>query len=87
MFMDMALLIESQGEMVDNIEKYMSSVGQHLTGATADLVKAREQQTKARKKKILIIIIAIVIAVLLIILLAVLLSKYVPITSSNNKSG
>lgn len=91
MFMDMAMLVESQGEMIDNIERNMSQAVDYVEQAKTETKAAVIYQKKARRKKIYIIIIAIVIAVLLIILLVVLLSQYLPkpaqSTSSNTQTN
>ncbi|XP_037046921.1 syntaxin-1A isoform X6 [Bradysia coprophila] len=73
MFMDMAMLVESQGEMVDNIEHHVEESGRYTETARAELVKAQEYQSKARKKKILIGICLLVTLIVLIILLVVFL--------------
>ncbi|KAL5282933.1 STX1A family protein [Megaselia abdita] len=67
MFMDMAMLIESQGEMIDRIEYHVEHAKDHVTTATQDTKKAKEYQSKARKKKIIIIICISVLLLILII--------------------
>lgn len=67
MFMDMAMLIESQGEMVDRIEYHVDHAKDHVLIATQDTKKAKEYQSKARKKKIIIIICISVLLLILII--------------------
>ncbi|XP_044754595.1 syntaxin-1A-like isoform X2 [Coccinella septempunctata] len=74
MFMDMAMLVENQGELVDRIEYHVSQAENHVTTGRTELKVAHEYQTKARKKKILLII-CLVIAI--IILIAILWS-FVP---------
>lgn len=67
MFMDMAMLIESQGEMIDRIEYHVEHAKDHVIVATQDTKKAKEYQSKARKKKIIIIICLSVCLLILII--------------------
>lgn len=67
MFMDMAMLIESQGEMIDRIEYHVEQAKDRVQIATQDTKKAKEYQTKARKKKIIIIICISVLLLILII--------------------
>ncbi|XP_026472359.1 syntaxin-1A isoform X1 [Ctenocephalides felis] len=70
MFMDMAMLVESQGELVDRVETHVAQSGAHVTSARAELITAHEYQTKARKKKIFIIICLVVTLIILIIVLS-----------------
>uniref|UniRef100_A0A6G1SI62 Syntaxin-1A n=1 Tax=Aceria tosichella TaxID=561515 RepID=A0A6G1SI62_9ACAR len=71
MFMDMAMLVESQGEMIDRIEFHVSGALEYVEEAVKDTKKAMEYQRKARRKQICILI-------CLFILLAVLLSIFAP---------
>uniref|UniRef100_A0A1B6F298 t-SNARE coiled-coil homology domain-containing protein n=1 Tax=Cuerna arida TaxID=1464854 RepID=A0A1B6F298_9HEMI len=56
MFMDMAMLVESQGEMIDRIEYHVEHAVDYVQTATQDTKKALKYQSKARRKKIMIII-------------------------------
>lgn len=56
MFMDMAMLVESQGEMIDRIEYHVEHAMDYVQTATQDTKKALEYQSKARRKKIMILI-------------------------------
>ncbi|KAL6448276.1 hypothetical protein ACFW04_000326 [Cataglyphis niger] len=73
MFMDMAMLVESQGEMVDCIEYCVNQTGDHVGQARGELIKAEEYQSKARKKMILIIICVLIAAVILVAIIVGLL--------------
>lgn len=73
MFMDMAMLVENQGEMVDRIEYHVSQTTTAVQAAREKTKLAQEYQSKARKKKILIIICLIVAIVILVIILGVTL--------------
>uniref|UniRef100_A0A8C2A7Q3 Syntaxin-3 n=1 Tax=Cyprinus carpio TaxID=7962 RepID=A0A8C2A7Q3_CYPCA len=72
MFVDIAMLVESQGNMVDNIEVNVGKAVDHVEAAKAETKKAVRYQSKARKKTI--IIVSVVLAVLAIIALIVGLS-------------
>jgi syntaxin 1A len=75
MFMDMAVLVESQGEMIDRIEYHVDHAVDYVQTATQDTKKALKYQSKARKKKIMILICC---AIMACILLAMLYS-FIPI--------
>uniref|UniRef100_A0A8C5HIP9 Syntaxin-3 n=1 Tax=Gouania willdenowi TaxID=441366 RepID=A0A8C5HIP9_GOUWI len=49
MFVDIAMLVESQGDIVDNIEQNVSKSVDHITEAQEITKKAVRYQTKARK--------------------------------------
>ncbi|KAI6215018.1 T-SNARE coiled-coil-like proteiny domain-containing protein [Aphelenchoides besseyi] len=66
MFMDMAMLVESQGEMVDRIEYNVEHAKEFVDRAVADTKKAVQYQSKARRKKICCLIIVIVVLVLIV---------------------
>ncbi|XP_050305155.1 syntaxin isoform X5 [Anthonomus grandis grandis] len=74
MFMDMAMLVENQGELVDRIEFHVETTQNHVAGGQEELKKARQYQTKARKKMIFIIICVIILLIVLIAILASVLS-------------
>ncbi|XP_015275186.1 PREDICTED: syntaxin-3 [Gekko japonicus] len=73
MFVDIAMLVENQGEIVDNIELNMMHTIDHVEKAREETKKALKYQSKARKKTIIIIVVVIVLLgiVALIIGLAV----------------
>jgi syntaxin 1A len=56
MFIDIATLIESQGEMVNRIDAHVDSAVEYTTRATNDTKKALEYQSKARRKKIMMML-------------------------------
>lgn len=72
MFVDIAMLVESQGDMVENIEQNISKSVDHIIAAKEQTKKAVRYQTKARKK--LVIIIVIVVILVIIVALAIGLS-------------
>ncbi|XP_040566516.1 syntaxin-1A isoform X2 [Lepeophtheirus salmonis] len=56
MFMDMAMLVENQGEMIDRIEYHVEHAVDYVQTATQDTKKALKYQSKARRKKIMIML-------------------------------
>jgi len=50
MFMDMAMLVDSQGEMIDRIEYHVEHAVDYVQTATQDTKKALKYQSKARRK-------------------------------------
>merc|ERR1712241_610207 len=71
MFMDMAMLVESQGEMIDRIEYHVEHAVYYVQTATQDTKKALKYQSKARRKKIMMLLcLVVVILIIVIILLA-----------------
>lgn len=61
MFMDMAMLVEQQGEMIDRIEYNVEQAVDFIETAKMDTKKAVKYQSKARRKLIMIIICVIVL--------------------------
>ncbi|XP_064106669.1 syntaxin-1A-like isoform X8 [Macrobrachium nipponense] len=74
MFMDMAMLVESQGELMNRIENHVQEAQDYVDTAKQDTKKAIRYQSKARRKKILIIICVVVLIIVLAIILIVFLS-------------
>lgn len=73
MFMDMAMLVESQGEMIDRIEYHVDQSVEYVGKAMEDTKKALKYQRGARRKKIAIII---CVSILVLILVTVLLVQF-----------
>lgn len=65
MFMDMAMLVESQGEMIDRIEYHVDQSVEYVGKAMEDTKKALKYQSKARKKKIMILICLTIMCIIL----------------------
>uniref|UniRef100_A0A8D9BQM4 Syntaxin-1A n=1 Tax=Cacopsylla melanoneura TaxID=428564 RepID=A0A8D9BQM4_9HEMI len=65
MFMDMAMLVENQGEMIDRIEYHVEHAVDYVQTATQDTKKALKYQSKARRKKIMILICLTILFVIL----------------------
>jgi len=64
MFMDMAMLVENQGEMIDRIEYNVEHAVDYVQTATQDTKKALKYQSKARRKKIMIMSCLIVLGLI-----------------------
>lgn len=73
MFMDMAMLVENQGELVDRVEYHVGQTQNHIESSKLQIKAAKEYQSKARKKKIFIFICLAVAIIILIVILATLL--------------
>ena len=88
-FMEIAALVESQGEMVDNIYENVTRAGIDVEQGKDHLKKAQDYQKSARKKKLICAGIAVI--VFLIILLIILIefgafsSSSSPISTTNNE--
>ncbi|KAL1789598.1 syntaxin-3 isoform X1, partial [Sigmodon hispidus] len=61
MFMDIAMLVENQGEMLDNIELNVMHTVDHVEKARDETKKAMKYQGQARKKLIIIIVVVVVL--------------------------
>ncbi|KAH3891408.1 syntaxin-like isoform X1 [Dreissena polymorpha] len=73
MFMDMAMLVEQQGEMIDRIEYNVEHAVDYVEAAKMDTKKAVKYQSKARRKLIMIIVcVVVLIAILAIVLISTL---------------
>lgn len=71
-FLDMAILVETQGEKVDNIEDNVASAGHYIHGGTNSLYYA--SQMKKRNRKWVYWVIAVGLIVLLVCIIAMLSS-------------
>eukprot|EP00736_Rhodelphis_marinus_P006196 Rmarinus@m.7404 len=67
LFMDMALLVESQGELLDQIEHSVSQSVNYVEKATSELEKAGEYQKKSRKKQCCILGFVLVVVLIIVI--------------------
>ncbi|XP_066551622.1 syntaxin-1A [Amia ocellicauda] len=65
MFVDMAMLVESQGEMIDRIEYNVEHSVDYVERAVSDTKKAVKYQSKARRKKIMIIVCCVVLGIVI----------------------
>ncbi|XP_037734766.1 syntaxin-2 isoform X3 [Chelonia mydas] len=74
MYMDLAMFVETQGEMINNIEKDVMNASDYVEHAKEETKKAVKYQSKARRKMTFIIICVTVLLVILGIILAATLS-------------
>ncbi|XP_050437417.1 syntaxin-1A isoform X2 [Adelges cooleyi] len=65
MFMDMAMLVENQGELVDRIEYHVSFTVEKVADGKKELDVAQEYHKEAQKKKIMILICLTILIVIL----------------------
>lgn len=72
-FLDMSVLVQSQGEQLDDIESQVARANSYVRGGTRQLQTARKHQKNTRKWTLYAIILLIII--ILIILLPILLRK------------
>nr|XP_045615850.1 syntaxin-1A-like isoform X1 [Procambarus clarkii] len=84
MFMDMAMLVESQGELMNRIENHVQEAQDYVDTAKQDTKKAIRYQSKARRKRLICMFIGIGILLLLTVILAVYFSRY-PSKSSHTE--
>mmetsp|Transcript_26624 Transcript_26624/g.103574 ORF Transcript_26624/g.103574 Transcript_26624/m.103574 type:complete len:110 (+) Transcript_26624:722-1051(+) len=70
MFMDMQILVENQGELLNQIDYNVQKTKHNAEVAVEEIEEARRLQLSARKKKMCIIIIVVIIC--LAILFAIL---------------
>lgn len=66
-FLDMAVLVDAQGEMLDNIESQVSSAVDHVQTGNTALQKAKKLQRNSRKWMCIAIIILLIIVVIIVV--------------------
>ncbi|GLT74514.1 hypothetical protein SLA2020_463050 [Shorea laevis] len=66
-FLDMAVLVEVQGEMLNNIESQVSSAVDHVQSGNTALQKAKKLQKNSRKWMCIAIIILLIIVVIIVV--------------------
>lgn len=69
MFVDIAMLVESQGDSIDNIEQNVSKSEDHITEAREQTKKAIRHQGKARKKMVIIVVVVVVLLAILALII------------------
>jgi syntaxin 1A len=67
MFLDMALLISNQGDMIDRVLYNVENTKDYVEQGKTEIVTARVYMAKARKKKIMIIACLVIFFILLIL--------------------
>ncbi|KAF3442237.1 hypothetical protein FNV43_RR16153 [Rhamnella rubrinervis] len=80
-FLDMAVLVEAQGDMLDNIETQVSSAVDHVQQGNTALQKAKKLQRNSRKWM------CIAILILLIIVVIIVVTVIKPWSSSSKNNG
>ncbi|KAM3913023.1 syntaxin-3 isoform 3-T3 [Leptodactylus fuscus] len=63
MFLDIAMLVENQGALIDRIENNMDESVGFVERAVADTKKAVKYQSEARRKKIMILICCVILVI------------------------
>jgi syntaxin 1A len=71
MFIDMAALVQTQGEMIDRIEYNVVQSENFVKAASTDTKKAVKFQSAARRKKILLIVCAIITVIIIVLVLII----------------
>ncbi|XAR64829.1 hypothetical protein NMG60_11008688 [Bertholletia excelsa] len=66
-FMDMAVLVDAQGDMLDNIESQVSSAVDHVQSGNTALQKAKKLQRNSRKWMCIAILILLIIVVIVVV--------------------
>ncbi|KAI3630948.1 hypothetical protein MIR68_011031 [Amoeboaphelidium protococcarum] len=67
MFLDMAVLVDAQGEMINQIETYVASAAEHTNKGVEEMKKAVKMQKKSRKKMCFIMFCLLMLIVIVII--------------------
>ncbi|GCB76623.1 hypothetical protein scyTo_0018359, partial [Scyliorhinus torazame] len=71
MFVDMAMLVEQQGEMINNIETNVVNATEYIERAKEETKRAVRYQSKARRKMFYIMICVVVLLVIIAIIIGV----------------
>ncbi|KAK9951648.1 hypothetical protein M0R45_007085 [Rubus argutus] len=66
-FLDMAVLVDAQGELLDNIETHVSSAVDHVQQGNTALQKAKKLQKNSRKWMCILILFLLTIAVITVL--------------------
>ncbi|KAL5573296.1 hypothetical protein UlMin_022893 [Ulmus minor] len=66
-YLDMAVLVEAQGEIIDNIENQVTNAVDHVRSGTDALQTAKSLQKRSRKCMLISIILLLVIALIIIL--------------------
>ncbi|XP_036382876.1 syntaxin-2 isoform X2 [Megalops cyprinoides] len=74
MFVDMAMLVETQGDMINNIEKNVTNAVEYIGHAKEETKKAVRYQKKARRKTVYIAICVVVAVIILAIIIGTTVS-------------
>ncbi|KAF5176571.1 Syntaxin-like protein [Thalictrum thalictroides] len=66
-FLDMAVLVEAQGDLLDNIEIQVTNAVDHVQSGTTALTTAKSLQKKSRKCMMIAITILLIIAIIVVL--------------------
>ncbi|KAK9285254.1 hypothetical protein L1049_024444 [Liquidambar formosana] len=66
-YLDMAVLVEAQGELLDNIENQVTNAVDHVQWGTDALRTAKSLQKKSRKCMMIAIILVLIIALIIVL--------------------
>uniref|UniRef100_A0A914WAJ1 t-SNARE coiled-coil homology domain-containing protein n=1 Tax=Plectus sambesii TaxID=2011161 RepID=A0A914WAJ1_9BILA len=77
-FQDMAMLVESQGDMVNQIDKNVEAAVEYAREANKNMKAAVEMKASGRKKKIIMVILCIVLSFVLFIIGSTFFCFYMP---------
>ncbi|XP_004287931.1 PREDICTED: putative syntaxin-131-like [Fragaria vesca subsp. vesca] len=66
-YLDMAVLVDAQGEVLDNIETQVTNAVDHVQSGTDALTTAKSLQKKSRKCMIISIILLLIIALIIVL--------------------
>ncbi|XP_019362619.1 PREDICTED: syntaxin-2 isoform X1 [Gavialis gangeticus] len=69
MFIDMAMFVETQGEMINNIEKNVMNASNYVESAKDKTKIAAKYQSKARRKKWIIVIVSLVLLAIIALII------------------
>lgn len=67
MFLDMAALVHSQGEMLNSIENHVEKAGDFVKKAEKNLTEAKKHQESSRCKKCCLLVILLVIVIVVVV--------------------
>ncbi|KAL8517573.1 hypothetical protein ACS0TY_015727 [Phlomoides rotata] len=65
-FLDLAVLVDSQGDMLDNIESQVSSAVDHVQSGNKSLQRAKSLQKNSRKYRCIAILIFLIVVVIIL---------------------
>jgi syntaxin 1A/syntaxin 1B/2/3 len=82
MFYDMMLIVESQGDLIDNIEHQVETAAVYISKGATETTKARAYAQSNRRMKWIICGIVTAVVVLLIIVILILAAIIAPIVSN-----
>ncbi|XP_057579874.1 syntaxin-2-like isoform X1 [Hippopotamus amphibius kiboko] len=75
MFVDMAMFVETQGEMINNIEKNVMNAADYVEHAKEETKKAIKYKSKARRKKWIIVAVSLVLLAVVALIIGLSVGK------------